>query len=79
MPTRRDFLTAVTAAMGAYSIAGRPVKTTNAMTIQEVIDLIIATVPGAPRDDSVDTVKSSDPSQPVTGIATTFLATAAVA
>ena len=78
MPTRRDFLTAVTAAMGAYSIAGGTIQRTNAMTIQDVIDLIIATVPGAPQDDSVDTVKSSDPSQPVTGIVATFLATAAV-
>ena len=48
------------------------------MTIQDVIDLIIDAVPGAPKDGSVDTVKSGDPSQAVTGIVSTFLATSAV-
>ena len=81
MQTRRDFLTAVTAAAGAAALRPAPVKGNaprKPMTIQEVIDLIIATVPGAPREGSVDTVKSSDPAQPVTGIVTTFLATSAV-
>lgn len=76
-PTRRDFLAALTAAVGAFSLRpaygrARPAKP---MTIQDVIDLIIAAVPGAPQEGSVDTVKSGDPSQPVTGIVTTFLAT----
>ena len=43
--------------------------------IQDVIDTIIAAVPGAPREDSVDTIKTGDPTQEVTGIVTTFLAT----
>jgi putative NIF3 family GTP cyclohydrolase 1 type 2 len=43
-------------------------------TIQDVIDAILQAVPGAPLDDTVDTLKSGDPSQQVTGIATTFLA-----
>lgn len=47
-------------------------------TIQDVIDAIVAAVPGAPREDSVDTVKSGDPSQAVTGIVTTFIATCQV-
>lgn len=47
-------------------------------TIQEVIDTIVQAIPGAPREGSVDTVKSGDPSRPVTGITTTFLATCAV-
>lgn len=46
-------------------------------TIQEVIDLIVKAC-GNPIEDTVDTVKSGDPSQEVTGIVTTFLATAEV-
>jgi putative NIF3 family GTP cyclohydrolase 1 type 2 len=44
-------------------------------TIQEVIDTIIASVPGAPFADTVDTVKIGDSSQELTGIVITFLAT----
>ena len=44
-------------------------------TIQDAIDTILVAVPGAPLPDSVDTFKAGDPSQHLTGIATTFLAT----
>ncbi|GCE14823.1 Nif3-like dinuclear metal center hexameric protein [Tengunoibacter tsumagoiensis] len=47
-------------------------------TIQDVIDRIISAVPGAPQEDSVDTLKSGDPQQEVTGIVTTFTATMGV-
>ncbi|MBN1583770.1 MAG: Nif3-like dinuclear metal center hexameric protein [Anaerolineae bacterium] len=47
-------------------------------SVQDVIDTIISQIPGAPRDGTVDTIKTGDPSQPVTGIVTTFLATHAV-
>lgn len=47
-------------------------------TIQEVIDTIIAHVPGAPIENSVDTFKSGDPSWTVSGIVTTFTASLAV-
>lgn len=43
-------------------------------TIQQAIDLLIASVPGAPFLDTVDTVKAGDPSQELRGIAVTFLA-----
>ncbi len=43
-------------------------------TIQQVVDDILATVPGAPIEDTVDTFKAGDPSKVVTGIVTTFLA-----
>ncbi len=82
MKTRRDFLTALTVAVGVYAV--RPLAahgkntTPGAMTIQNVIDLIIDAIPGAPQEGSVDTVKAGDPSQLVTGIVTTFLATAKV-
>jgi putative NIF3 family GTP cyclohydrolase 1 type 2 len=48
------------------------------VTIQSAIDTLIAAVPGAPFPDTVDTLKIGDPSQPVTGIVTTFLATCEV-
>lgn len=47
-------------------------------TIQNVIDLILQDIPGAPLAETVDTFKSGDPAQPVTGIVTTFLASYAV-
>lgn len=43
-------------------------------TIQSVIDIIMASVPGAPVADSVDIFKCGDPTQEVTGIVTTFTA-----
>jgi len=43
-------------------------------TIQEVIDTILKAMPVVPLQDTVDTFKSGDPSQQVTGIVTTFLA-----
>jgi putative NIF3 family GTP cyclohydrolase 1 type 2 len=48
------------------------------LTIQDVIDTILAEIPGGPIQDTVDTVKSGDSDQPVTGIVTTFLASMAV-
>lgn len=47
-------------------------------TIQDVIDAILARIPGGPLVETVDTVKCGDPSQAVTGIVTTFLASYAV-
>ena len=45
------------------------------ITIQEVIDRILQTVPGAPLEGTVDTFKCGNPTQPVSGIVTTFMAT----
>jgi hypothetical protein len=49
-----------------------------APTIQNVVDTMIAAVPGAPWSDSVDAFKAGDPAQPVTGVVMTFTATMAV-
>jgi putative NIF3 family GTP cyclohydrolase 1 type 2 len=43
-------------------------------TVQEVIETIIAAIPGAPFPETVDTLKTGNPHQVVTGIVTTFLA-----
>jgi putative NIF3 family GTP cyclohydrolase 1 type 2 len=45
------------------------------LTIQNVIDAIVREVPGAPFASTVDTLKSGDASQKVTGIVTTMFAT----
>jgi len=46
------------------------------LTIQAAIDRIIAAVPGAPFEQTVDVVKAGDPSQPLSAVAVTFLASA---
>jgi putative NIF3 family GTP cyclohydrolase 1 type 2 len=45
------------------------------MTVQEIIDRILADVPGERRADTVDTLKSGQPGMEVTGVVTTFIAT----
>lgn len=48
------------------------------LTIQQAIDRIIASIPGAPFSDTVDTIKAGDPRRELTGILVTFLATCEV-
>jgi putative NIF3 family GTP cyclohydrolase 1 type 2 len=45
------------------------------LTIQNAIDTIVASVPGAPFPDTVDVVKLGDTQQNLTGVVVTFLAT----
>lgn len=47
-------------------------------TIRSVIKTILNAVPGSITEETVDTFKAGDPSQAVTGIVTTFLASQAV-
>ena len=47
-------------------------------SIQSIIDTILAQIPEPLTKDTVDTLKAGDPSQPVSGIVTTFLASQAV-
>ncbi|MEO8396305.1 MAG: Nif3-like dinuclear metal center hexameric protein [Chloroflexota bacterium] len=47
-------------------------------TVQNIIDTVLTTIPGAPFAETVDVIKAGDPSQEVTGIVTTFLGTQAV-
>jgi putative NIF3 family GTP cyclohydrolase 1 type 2 len=74
---RREFLALMsTAAAGALSPA--PVSaagaSSSAPTVQAVLDLLIAASARAPFPGTVDTVKTGDPTRPVTGIVTTFMA-----
>jgi len=77
---RRAFLRTTTRALGATALLGAT-STAQAftppatLTVGEVIDLILKTVPGGPVPNTVDTLKSGTRAQPVTGIVTTMFAT----
>jgi putative NIF3 family GTP cyclohydrolase 1 type 2 len=80
--TRRKFLGTLGMTVGISSIfshwtlaqTGAPMASAK-MTIQQVIDLILTTIPGAPFKETVDTIKSGDGQQEVKGIVTTMFAT----
>lgn len=77
---RRSFLTATAAALAASSFpftrsVAAPAAPAKAMTIQQVIDALLADIPGAPFPNTVDTIKAGDPATPVKGIVTTMFAT----
>jgi putative NIF3 family GTP cyclohydrolase 1 type 2 len=71
---RRQFLsTSVTAfAATALPIAYTPLMP---LTAQQIIDALLADIPGAPFPNTVDTIKTGDPNTPVKGIVTTMFAT----
>ena len=69
MVTRRAFLAQ---SGGSVLLAGLHKRIP---TIQDVINLIMEEIPGAPWEPTVDTVKSGDVTQPVRAVLTTFLAT----
>jgi putative NIF3 family GTP cyclohydrolase 1 type 2 len=48
---------------------------TKSYTVQDIIDLILKEVPGAPFKQTVDTIKSGSGDQKVTGIVTTMFST----
>jgi putative NIF3 family GTP cyclohydrolase 1 type 2 len=82
---RRQFVTTLMTATGIFPVLFHPAlatvpeeKKTNyrgKMTVQQVIDLILKSIPGAPFKQTVDTVKAGSPDQEVTGIVTTMFAT----
>ncbi len=83
---RREFVATVLTALGgscltaipAISMAAGIGHAKPAMTVREVIDLILKSIPGAPFNQTVDTIKAGDPGQLVKGIVTTMFATDAV-
>lgn len=80
---RRAFVTTMLAASAASVISIMPgsgfAQTKSAreaiVTIQQVIDLVLKSIPGAPFKQTVDTIKAGDVNQPVRGIVTTMFAT----
>jgi putative NIF3 family GTP cyclohydrolase 1 type 2 len=82
--SRRKFLKDSTLLLSATATAGsqaasaapqNPAIVDSPLTIQQIIDQIIKKCVDTPFKNTVDTVKSGDPAQKVTGIVTTFLAT----
>ena len=80
---RREFLdTLMTAAGGAAllmtpaaGIAENLMRKKQTLTVKQVINLILKSIPDAPFEKTVDTIKAGDPDQNVTGIVTTMFAT----
>jgi len=79
---RREFLSSLGITLGATMLPGwsysepgpLPFGRAN-LTVQQVIDLILADIPGAPFKETVDTIKAGNAQQVVTGIVTTMFAT----
>jgi putative NIF3 family GTP cyclohydrolase 1 type 2 len=80
---RRKFIVTIAKTAGIYTLTSLPgfsnvksIKHPSAeMTVQQVIDLILKTIPGAPFTETVDTLKSGNPQQIVKGIVTSTFAT----
>jgi len=77
---RREFLNTLAATVGmafipSLSNASNSPTTAPGMTVQQVIDLILKDIPGAPFQQTVDTLKSGNGQQVVTGIVTTMFST----
>ena len=83
---RRTFITDVVKAAGATALisiprigqSAPPLADNKGYTVQEVMDIIVKEIPGAPFRETVDTLKSGNAEQQVTGIVTTMFATVAV-
>ena len=59
----------------AFSMAGNILSPNKEFTIREIMDIILKEIPGAPFQQTVDTLKSGTPDQKVTGIITTMFPT----
>lgn len=81
-PGRRAFITNTLKASAAAALLNIPgiamALQQKKYTIKQVMDLILKEVPGAPFKTTVDTLKSGDEQQTVTGIVTTMFATVQV-
>ena len=79
---RRNFIGAGLKAAGGVALLSMPAVDALAMrqdyTVQDVIDLIMKEIPIPPFKQSVDTIKSGESTQKVTGIVTTMFATVEV-
>ncbi len=83
---RRAFVNTIAKAACAIPFLPMPFASTsesekfskNALTIQNVIDLFLKEIEGTPFANTVDTIKSGDASNVVSGIVTTMFATTAI-
>jgi putative NIF3 family GTP cyclohydrolase 1 type 2 len=79
---RREFLSNVTKAAAASAIIGLPAingagrsSAHSALTVKQVIDIILKEIPNAPFTNTVDQLRSGSMDQEVTGIVTTMFPT----
>ena len=77
---RREFVTGLVATAGSAGVlasSGMPAvkRPARVETIQDVIDLIVSEILPEPLERTIDTVKTGDSSQPVTGVASTCMPT----
>ena len=80
---RREFVASILTVIGGSYLSAvprichplSPPGDAAPITIREIIDLILKTVPGAPFKGTVDTIKSGDPGQQAKGIVSTMFAT----
>jgi putative NIF3 family GTP cyclohydrolase 1 type 2 len=85
-PGRREFISTTLKAAGAVALVNMPGigvaaglhNAKKQYTVQEVIDIILNEIPGAPFKQTVDTIKSGSPNNKVTGIVSTMFATVGV-
>ncbi|MCY7350774.1 MAG: Nif3-like dinuclear metal center hexameric protein [Cytophagaceae bacterium] len=84
-PGRREFMATLTKAVGTSMLLTAPglsraefLETHQLFTVGQVIELILKTIPNAPFPKTVDTLKSGNLSQNVTGIVSTMFATTEV-
>jgi len=82
---RRDFINTVSKAAGGVALTSIPFITNAHIsagmvqtTVGDIMDLFIKQVPGAPFNDTVDTLKTGSRDTKVTGVVTTMFATVAV-
>lgn len=83
---RRDFMITLAAALGSTAFIATPItaKSENSfipnatLTVKEIIDIILKEIPGAPFNETVDTLKSGSLDQPVTGIISSSFATVSI-
>jgi hypothetical protein len=82
---RRDFINTVSKAAGGVALTSVPFITNAHIsagmvqtTVGDIMDLFIKQVPGAPFNDTVDTLKAGSRDTKVTGVVTTMFATVAV-
>ncbi|RRB07204.1 Nif3-like dinuclear metal center hexameric protein [Larkinella rosea] len=79
-PGRREFVETLTKASLLLSVpgmnaSGRFRQPAQPVTVGQVMELILKTIPNAPFPKTVDTLKSGSPDQKVTGIVSTMFAT----
>lgn len=79
---RRNFISTTLKAAGATALMGSPVLSlaskharATGLTVQNIIDIILKEIPGAPFTETVDTIKSGSANQQVTGVVTTMFST----